>query len=70
MKRAFVHALSIAVLASVLPLTGCDSGGDSGVPADQTPGIPLNSVKTDMKLPSQVIKEQKSAKGAEKPAEK
>ncbi len=48
MKRPFVGLLGTAFLASIIPLSGCDSGGDSGMPADTTPGVPLDSLKADM----------------------
>ncbi len=50
MKRTFVGVLCTAFVASIIPLAGCDSGGgDAGVPADTTPGVPLDSMKADMK---------------------
>lgn len=61
MKRALVCALSIAFLASVFGLAGCDSGGDSGMPADKTPGVPLESMKADM---GAFKKDQAAKKGA------
>jgi hypothetical protein len=65
MKQTFRNALGAAIVASLLSLAGCDSG-DTGPPADQTPAVPLSTIKTDMKLPSQVAKEQQAAKAAEK----
>jgi hypothetical protein len=48
MKRTWAGVLSGAILASILPLAGCDSGGDTGMPTDTTPGVPLDSLKADM----------------------
>jgi hypothetical protein len=49
MKRSLVGVLSAVVLGSTVTLTGCGGGSDTGVPADTTPGVPLDSVKTEMK---------------------
>jgi hypothetical protein len=51
MKRTLVGVLSTAFLVSIIPLAGCGGGGDAGVPADTTPGVPLDKMKgmADMK---------------------
>ncbi|MGO9470314.1 MAG: hypothetical protein ACLQIB_05220 [Isosphaeraceae bacterium] len=49
MKRTFVGVLCAAFVSSIIPLAGCDSGGDAGMPADKTPGVPLDSMKADLK---------------------
>jgi hypothetical protein len=48
MKRSLVGVLSTTFVASIIPLAGCGEG-DTGVPTDQTPGIPLDTIKTEMK---------------------
>ena len=61
MKRAFVGVLSAAFLASIIPLAGCGGGGDAGMPADTTPGVPLDKMK-DMANMKTFDKESKSKK--------
>lgn len=59
MKRTLVGVLSTAFLASIIPLAGCDSGGDAGLPADTKPGVPLESMKADMsKFKKQDVKKE------------
>jgi len=68
MKRTFVGVLCAAFVASIIPLAGCDGGGDAGMPADTKPGIPLDSLKADMKTfkKEAAAKEKEAAsKGAE-----
>jgi hypothetical protein len=51
MKRTLCAVLGTAFLASIIPLAGCDGGGDAGMPADTKPGVPLDTMKNmaDMK---------------------
>ncbi len=51
MKRTVVGVLCTAFVASIIPLAGCDSGGDAGLPTDTKPGVPLDTMKgmADMK---------------------
>jgi hypothetical protein len=48
MRRLLVTGLSIAGLSLSLAVTGCGDGGQEGVPTDTTPGVPIDSVKTQM----------------------
>jgi hypothetical protein len=66
MKRALVGVLCTAFLVSIVPLVGCGGGGDTGVPADTTQGVPLSNVKTEMKNLPTMLKEQHSKKETEK----
>jgi hypothetical protein len=57
MRRLLIAGLSIAGLSFSLVMTGCGGGGmEEGMPADTTPAVPLDSVKTQMVTPNKIPK--------------
>jgi len=74
MKRSVLSGLSLAAIVLSLGLAGCGGAGvDEGIPAGDLnkPGVPLNTVSTDMtgrSFDSQA-KEKKKAEEAAKGAE-
>jgi len=56
MRRLLVMGLSIAGLFFSLAATGCGGGADEGLPADTKPGVPIETLKTQMVPLSKVPK--------------